>query len=450
MKLRRIFAVIICLNLMLMAVTAIMAQDDGKLEPIDHYPLPASPGSVAYTLADRWDHTDLTYFFHNCPRSIDCDAAHNAVRAGFAIWAQVSALTFNEVATAGAADIEIRWTTTEENLGSPGGVLAFAYFPSYGGDIYFDDAERWTLFDGGETDMFVVAAHEIGHSLGMDHSDDPTAVMYAYAGAASNLNADDIAGIQQLYGVNAGDDAIVVVRNLPENLPDGDTTNTGTGTTNAIETAEGVISNTNYYDAWTIDVEAGETIEFTLEATSGNLDTYIAIFTPNYESVLAEDDDGFNGTNSQLVYTFDTAGEYIVVVTRYNSIDGATLGDYRLTATRFGVNANPPTTDTGSTSGVDVPTGAANVDVTFVNISGVSLCVVYISPTTDDYWGNNALQSGQQLGTNGRMTWTVPAGIYDLRVEDCGTGYLEQYYIVIEGDTIVGVMQDRFVVEPAN
>lgn len=52
--------------------------------------------------------------------------------------------------------------------------------------------------------MFIVLAHELGHSLGLSHSNDPGALMYpTYSYTDPNeflLPQDDIDGIQAIYG----------------------------------------------------------------------------------------------------------------------------------------------------------------------------------------------------------------------------------------------------------
>ena len=53
----------------------------------------------------------------------------------------------------------------------------------------------------GAIDLQTVGLHEIGHLLGLDHSEDEGAIMFALlpVGATKDLHADDIQGIKALY-----------------------------------------------------------------------------------------------------------------------------------------------------------------------------------------------------------------------------------------------------------
>lgn len=77
--------------------------------------------------------------------------------------------------------------------------------------MHFDDDETWILKKGDTgTDFYWTALHEIGHSLGLDHSNYQNAVMYPfYTGFKENLelNEDDVKGIHYLYGMNNCDTA---------------------------------------------------------------------------------------------------------------------------------------------------------------------------------------------------------------------------------------------------
>ena len=99
--------------------------------------------------------------------------------------------------------IEIRFERREHGDGDPfdgpGGTLAHAYFPQYGGDAHFDDQEYWTINEFRGTNLLQTAAHEFGHSLGLSHSDVRSALMAPfYRGWVPNLqlNKDDIDAIQ--------------------------------------------------------------------------------------------------------------------------------------------------------------------------------------------------------------------------------------------------------------
>ena len=79
-------------------------------------------------------------------------------------------------------------------------------------------SERWVNSETQNVDLLTVAAHEIGHNLGLDHSNDPNALMYpSYSAPHRFLGNDDIAGIQSLYGLAAQP------AELPETPPQGAT-----------------------------------------------------------------------------------------------------------------------------------------------------------------------------------------------------------------------------------
>ena len=91
-----------------------------------------------------------------------------------------------------------------------GGVVGLARYPRGGGDIFFDDEEHWSL-DSYNRDIFsstnllIVATHEVGHALGLAHSEKPTALMAPGGNLRRmrevNLDFDDVEAIQALYGV---------------------------------------------------------------------------------------------------------------------------------------------------------------------------------------------------------------------------------------------------------
>ena len=90
----------------------------------------------------------------------------------------------------------------------PGGTLAHAFYPmnnlGISGDMHLDDDEEFTVRSPRGVNLAWVMTHELGHTLGLDHSHVEKAVMFpwyqAYKPGGFDLNYDDILGIQTLYG----------------------------------------------------------------------------------------------------------------------------------------------------------------------------------------------------------------------------------------------------------
>jgi len=161
---------------------------------------------------DGWDgpgRGSASLKYHFVSGTADMTGEQSEVKDALDEWARYAALTFTETLTANQnRSFDILW-----GVGDHGGCpypfepdeLAHAFYPSppnaepIAGDIHFNDAKTWCNGCSCGVDVFSVALHEAGHSLGLDHSDNPSAVMYEYYQCVTGLHQDDIDGIQSIY-----------------------------------------------------------------------------------------------------------------------------------------------------------------------------------------------------------------------------------------------------------
>ncbi|XP_004481110.2 interstitial collagenase-like [Dasypus novemcinctus] len=153
-----------------------------------------------------WDHTNLTYRIKTYTPDLPRADVDQAIEKAFQLWSNVTPLTFTKVFE-GEADIMISFVWGDHGDNSPfyesSLILAHAFSPGQGlgGDVHFDEKERWTK-DYRNYNLYRVAAHEVGHSLGLSHSSDLGALMFPSYSYSDDplLFQVDIDAIQDIYG----------------------------------------------------------------------------------------------------------------------------------------------------------------------------------------------------------------------------------------------------------
>uniref|UniRef100_UPI00398EDB17 collagenase 3-like n=1 Tax=Pristiophorus japonicus TaxID=55135 RepID=UPI00398EDB17 len=158
----------------------------------------------------KWKNNEITYRIVNYTPDMPSTHVNTAIRRALKIWSDITPLKFTRI-NEGEADIMISFGAREHGDNYPfdgaNGLLAHAFPPAagIGGDTHFDEDETWTMGSNGYN-LFLVAAHEFGHALGLAHSRDPGALMYpTYTYTSMNkfrLPLDDVNGIQALYGAS--------------------------------------------------------------------------------------------------------------------------------------------------------------------------------------------------------------------------------------------------------
>ena len=165
--------------------------------------LSASPDSMLH----RWDgrmSTPVRVFFPPTTVANFQPSFLDAVRAAFQRWQDAGVpVRFNLDADSGSAEVRVQWRIQfegersgqtdlqwEEDGHLTGGTVTLATFDAKGQPFAPED-------------VHVLALHEIGHLIGLDHSPDPGDIMYAQP-KVRDLSARDIRTASLLYDLAPG------------------------------------------------------------------------------------------------------------------------------------------------------------------------------------------------------------------------------------------------------
>ena len=201
----------------------------------------AAPGSAsAYTFLQtpdgvplRWQQSPVPYMIGPLSDDLPEDQQMDAIFAAFDAWEQVPGveMQFEFVGTTDLATVGNDGTNVVFFMksGWPAGSAAIATTQTFaqttgeivGFDLPINDAAYFFTAEDdaskSQTDLQNALTHEVGHILGLDHSLDPEATMYAVTSRGDlekrSLASDDEQGAQFLYAdgvVQADDDPAVM------------------------------------------------------------------------------------------------------------------------------------------------------------------------------------------------------------------------------------------------
>lgn len=132
----------------------------------------------------RWYKDELTYTISKTlSLSGSCRKTRALLREGFDVYTSLTGITFQPVPPKARADIRVGWGRGPRwGFDGTGGILAWAQLPcnpARGVSIKFDQDEQW-VFDVHADGIYTRAVwlHELGHAMGLTHSDDPADLMY--------------------------------------------------------------------------------------------------------------------------------------------------------------------------------------------------------------------------------------------------------------------------------
>ena len=163
----------------------------------------AESGEVPEKILDKpWDHSPITVYIDdkNTPSRYS-PTYYEQVEKALEYWEEGGNGNLNytpvfEIVDSENADIKIRWVENLEKVeDAPSGVAGYAK-PRISGDRFIEveivlevgnyQGRSWRQY--GDSTMLSISKHELGHALGLGHSDNPRDIMYPKYEMRDNIN----------------------------------------------------------------------------------------------------------------------------------------------------------------------------------------------------------------------------------------------------------------------
>jgi len=344
------------------------------------------PHSNLVTISFEPDGTNLGGVTSNLVGKFDAKWATNVwenqiLNAG-QVWAKVTNLNFTVITDNGSQIGSGSYQQGDPNMGDiriggydfKSSTLASAYLPppinnySIAGDIQFNTGQTFSI--GSTFDLFTVAAHEVGHALGLLHSTTANAIMYgSYNTRKTGLNSDDVSGIQSLYGGARAQDAYDAAASNGSFATASNINSTIDSTTLTALLTNLDITTTSDLDYYAFNVPSGTngTLSLTVQSSGLSLlDPTVTVYASDETTILGSASPSVTnriGATLNVTVSNVTAGQQLFVkVAPYDSTAFGT-GAYAMTL-NLGSGASPtvPLPNTETLNGNPLSSGGGQAD----------------------------------------------------------------------------------------